>query len=136
MYEKFKNLIVLDETTELLLVHTYERIYLVKKSNNEFIFIDEMYGDPCCGIISIDNKYCIIGGYELILWVNGKSIIFEDLKDIYNIRKTSDDEYEILIDPWSENSSIWRFNVISKSLVKLRNFDKYKNEEYTDNVIW
>lgn len=30
MPEKFKNFIVLDETTELLLVHTYEKIYLVK----------------------------------------------------------------------------------------------------------
>ena len=88
------------------------------------------------GIICTDNNYCIIGGHYLFLWVDGESIRFEDLKDIYDIRKASDNEYEILTDPWSENSSIWIFNVMNKSLIKLRDFDKYRNTEYTNDVIW
>ncbi|AQX85173.1 hypothetical protein DSC47_04170 [Elizabethkingia miricola] len=134
--EEFENFIILDETPELLLGNIYEAIYLVNKNNNEFTFIDEMYGDPYCGIICTDNNYCIIGGHYLFLWVDGESIRFEDLKDIYDIRKASDNEYEILTDPWSENSSIWIFNVMNKSFIKLRDFDKYRNTEYTNDVIW
>ena len=47
--EEFENFIILDETPELLLGNIYETIYLVNKNNNEFTFIDEMYGDPYCG---------------------------------------------------------------------------------------
>ncbi len=130
---------VLSETDKFVLGYVYEKIYLTNKQTNNDQYLGDIYGDPSCGIISSDNSFCIVGGTNaLILW-DKESIKYIDDGDLYSafdIRQVNSNEVEILTDPWSENSTIWSFNIETLLKVKIRDFPGYRNKEYTDNVEW
>ena len=129
---------ILFQTEKLLLISEYEIAKLIDRLNGTVLLEEYFYGDPMCGLISIDNSWAIIAGIHLIIWTSKETKIIEDdnLKWIHSIRYKTDLIVEILIDPWSESSAIWELNTNTFDYIKIKDFDNYKNQMYTDFVVW
>lgn len=132
------NYIKLHETDEFVLGHIFEQVYLTEKTTDRVVFIGDFYGDPSCGLISRDNTWCLVGGATLILWTEMGVTEIEDsnLRWACKLRQTDTNTVEILIDPWADTSSIWEFNTHTRERTRIKNFDDYKNKEYTDDIDW
>ncbi len=130
--------IPLDENDSYVLFREYEDIFLFDKHLNTEVWRTSMYGDATCGLLGLVNEWAIVGGENLILWVNNqfKKIDDPDLNWIFDMRQIGDNEIEILIDPWSEKSSIWSFNLETLQKTKIRDFNEYRHKPYEDEVKW
>lgn len=134
---------VLFETDKLRIEHEFENAYLIEKSSGKELMFDDFYGDPECGLISMNNDWAIIAGEHLTVWRANKKknqqvvrIDDDELKWIHDIRLKTDNVIEILTDPWSEKSSIWKLNIDSLQFSKLRDFKDYFETEHTENIDW
>lgn len=129
---------ILDETPLLRLEHEYEHAQLVNKLDGLILFKDFFHGDPSCGLIAKDDTWAVVGGEHLSIWSQKKSLRITDekLKWIYAMRLKNENIIEILTDPWSEQSAIWELNTNSFEFRKIRGFDTYKGQEYTEYVVW
>lgn len=134
---------ILYETDKLRIEHEFELTYLTEKRRGKPLLIDDFYGDPCCGLISPNNDWAIIGGDHLTIWracskEKNRTVILEndDLKWIHAIRLNSKNIIEILTDPWSNRSAIWSLNINTLEYSKVRDFKDYVDIEYTENIEW
>lgn len=128
----------IDETDLYVLFKEYEDIFLFEKDSGKELWRTSMYREAYCGIIGLSNEWGIAGGEKIILWKNEKLTELEDkdLKKVHNMRQTGENEVEILTDPWSNHSAIWKFDIMTESKLKIRNFNEYTRKEYAENVIW
>ena len=135
MDDNFK---ILDETSKYLLGHIFEETYLFDKETNERYVLGSIYGDPSCGLIDQDNKWCIIGGSTLIIWTPKETIELkvDELFWACKLRQINQNDVQVLIDPWSDNSAIWQLNIMDKSYLKICEFKNYRNKEYTEQIEW
>lgn len=126
------------ETDKLKLENEFEATFLIDKKSGQTLMEDDFYGDPNCGLIDKDNKWAIVAGEHLTIWTPKKwtRINDEELKWIHSIRIKNSETVEILIDPWSDNSAIWEINTRTFDFKKIKNFEDYKDQEYSENVIW
>lgn len=133
---------VLFETDKLRIEHEFEDAYLIEKISGKELMHDEFYGDPKCGLISTNNDWAVVAGEHLTLWRANKKkkqvlrIDNEELKWIHDIRLKTENILEILTDPWSEKSAVWEFDINSTEFVKIREFKKYQDTEYTETIDW
>ena len=129
---------ILFETDKLRIENEFEATFLIDKSTGEILLEDDFYGDPQCGLIDKDNNWAIVAGEHLTIWTpeKWKRIEDEELKSIHDIRLKQENIVEILTDPWSKKSAIWELHIDSLKYRKISDFDKYKSQEYTDNVVW
>ena len=99
---------------------------------------DEFIGNPHCGLIDPDNKWAIVAGKHLTIWRPEEciKIVDEEVNWIHSIRIKDSNTVEILTDPWKRNSAIWEINPQSYKYIKVKDFNDYKNKEYSENVIW
>ena len=128
----------LDESEKFLLGNLWEMAYLINKKRKRQFCLGGGYGDPTCGIISSNSKWCIVGGSEIIIWKEGgaiNSIKDKSLNWVQDLRQTGPFEVEILIDPWSNYAAIWRLNIDSLDRYKIKQLESYTCERY-DNVEW
>jgi hypothetical protein len=74
----------------------------------------------------------------LTIWTPEKTKVIDDekLKWIHLLRFKNEEIVEILIDPWSDNSSIWEINIKTFEYRRIRDFDNYKNKEYSEIIDW
>lgn len=135
MEDKFK---ILSETNKYVLGHIYEETFLIDKVSNVKFQIGSMYGDPSCGLIDEDNNWCIVGGSTIIIWTPKETtqLNVEELHSVCQIRQITPSSVQILIDPWSDNSSIWELDVFKRTYIKIRDFLNYKDKEYTEIINW
>jgi hypothetical protein len=128
----------LNETNEYVLGHIFEEIYLVNKVTQERYGLGTMYGDPSCGLIDQDNKWCIVGGSTLIIWTTKGTteLKVSALYEACRIRQINHQTVQILIDPWADHSSIWELNILDKSYVKIGDFKNYQGKPYTEQIEW
>jgi len=128
----------IDETDLYVLFKEYEDVFLFEKDSNRELWRTSIYGEATCGLIGLSNEWLIAGGEKIILWKNEKltELEDEDLKFTHSMRQTGENEVEILTDPWSDHSAIWKFNIITESKLKIRDFNEYIGKVYTENVIW
>ena len=133
-----KNYKILAETDELILGHIFEVAFLTIKATNENVSLGDFDGDPTCGLISRTNDWCVVGGSALLIWTKNRIFKIQDesLYWVSDIRQTSENRIEVLIDPWAENAAIWEIDIVTKKKNKVKDFTDYKNKEYTDNVVW
>ena len=125
------------ETDQLKIQHESERVYLIEKRSGRKLLSDYFYGDPLCGLISPNNDWAIIAGEHLTIWKTDNQIEQnETLKWIHDIRLKSENSIEILTDPWSQESAIWKLDIDTLQLSKIRDFRDYFDCEYTDNIDW
>lgn len=129
----------LDENEKFLLGHLFEMVYLINKKRKRQICLGGCsYGDPTCGIISSNSKWCIVGGSEIIIWEESGTITFiadKPLNWVHDLRQKGTFEVEILIDPWSDQAAIWHLNIITLDRYKLKQLTPFTCENY-DNVEW
>lgn len=132
------NVIPLDEVDSYVLFSEQEEVFLFDKDINKELWRTSMYGNATCGIVGLVNDWAVVGGEYLIIWIDNvlSKIEEPDLKGIHDIRQTGDDEIEILTDPWSEKSAIWKLNLRTLNKSKIKDFNNYKEKPYQDNVEW
>jgi hypothetical protein len=132
------NYIKIYETEKFIIGHVSESAYLTDISTGQTILIGDFYGNPSCGLISNDNKWCLVGGSTLRLWTGNEVYEIKDDKLYWacKLRQTGAEKVEILVDPWADNSSVWEFNIQTRESRKIKDFDNYKDKEYTDDIEW
>ncbi|MBD8491343.1 hypothetical protein IFO69_21515 [Echinicola sp. CAU 1574] len=126
------------ETDKLKLENEFEATFLTDKKSGKTLMEDDFYGDPNCGLIDKDNKWAIVAGEHLTIWTPKKwtRINDEELKWIHSIRIKNSETVEILTDPWNDNSAIWEIDTRTFDFKKIKDFEDYKDQEYSENVIW
>jgi hypothetical protein len=136
--EPDKNFIMLAETEELILGHSFEYASLITKATYEKVSLGDFYGEPTCGLISETNDWCVVAGNKLVVWEKSKGIKNgdDDLCWIHDIRQVGPNTIEILTDPWANNSAVWELDILTGMKRKIRDFTDYKSEAYCDQVIW
>jgi hypothetical protein len=130
---------ILDKTVELMLGYYFEHAALIRKRSTEVLFEEEFYGDPTCGYISRMNDWAIIAGDHVTTWHNetGKrTIYFDERCTVHDLRYISGTQLLLLLDPWSVHASIWKIDVLTMSLQKVRDFPDYHEQEYTESISW
>ncbi|GAB5526196.1 MAG: hypothetical protein Roseis2KO_40680 [Roseivirga sp.] len=129
---------LLAETGRYSLLALYEDVYLIEKSTGHELWRTSMFGDPDCGIIAANNQWAVAGGQDLIIWFNQELSILGDvdLQWIHDLRQTGDKQIEVLIDPWSEKSAIWKFELDNSQKTKIRDFNDYKERPFKEVVTW
>jgi len=122
----------LDESPSLIIGYIYEQAYVIDRQTEVATNIGDFYGDPTCGIISLDNKWCLIAGASLAIWKPGGQVIKIDDQYLYwvvKITQVSPNEVQLLVDPsWSGQGSIWHFNIDTLERFKIR--DCNLNDEF------
>ncbi|MBC8053194.1 MAG: hypothetical protein H7Y13_09020 [Sphingobacteriaceae bacterium] len=126
------------ETSNWTVGYIYEYAYLTDKSNGTTILLGGFIYDPTCALISDENLWCVVGGDKLLIWAPNEAyeIVDDNLKNIGALRQVDSNTIHILTDPWSENSAIWEFSIRTRQRRKLRDFNDYKDKEYTEDIKW
>ena len=129
---------VITETDKLKIEFSYETAQLVNKENNEIIFQDDFYGDPTCGLIDKQNKWVVICGTHLTLWKENEVKRFEskEFRNIHQIRLKTQNQIQILTDPWDKKSAIWELDLNNNELIKIEAFKSYFGQPYCEIVTW
>jgi hypothetical protein len=123
------------QTETLALLSVSESAYLLHLDTKKVTCIDGFYGDPTCGLISLDSKWAVIGGEHLVVWNQGK-LSEIPLKWIFAFRQTDTDKIHILTDPWEITSAVWELDITTLELRQIRPFMDYLEQPYTNQVIW
>ena len=128
----------LDEIDSYVLFSEHEDIFLFDKDLNEEVWRTSMYGNATCGVLGRTSEWAVIGGEHLVIWIDNKlqEVNDPELMWAHEMRQTGDDEIEILIDPWSEKSAIWKFNLKTFSKSKVRDFKDYYDKPFEEKVNW
>lgn len=135
---------VLYKNFVFVLGHIFEAAYCCNVLTNEETGICTFDNDPTCGIVNATNDWCLVGGDSMVLktFKNRTLWWIDELKDIHDLRIVQGNTVQVLIDPWSEMSSIWEMGIdIARSrpivdLRKIKDFNDYKDQPYTDEVVW
>lgn len=81
---------ILAQSSDYMIYNEYEAVYLVNNNIPQKICIAEMYGDPSGAYISDDEKYCIIFGCGVVVYM------IEPLKDC--MEKEREKRFDFFID--------------------------------------
>jgi hypothetical protein len=129
---------IICETDKLSLEHEFEATFLFEKRTGRVLLQDDFYGDPKLGLIDSNHQWAIVAGEHLTIWTPKlwKRIDDKDLRWIHCLRVKNDHTVEILTDPWSRNASIWEIDTGSLGYKKIRDFNDYRDREYTETVDW
>lgn len=131
-----KDLTIFDQTDQLIIGGLQEKAYLYIIADKTEVPLGEYYGNPTSGIISHDNSWAVIGGYEgFSLWTP-HHITHHELSFVHDFRQISPTQCYILTDPWDKHSSIYQFDIPTLTLNKITPFTDYLDKPYTEHVIW
>ncbi|MBO9728541.1 MAG: hypothetical protein J7623_07890 [Chitinophaga sp.] len=124
------------ESKTLLMGGLYESGYLFHLDTREGAWINNFYGDPTCAVISQDEEWAAMGGYDtLTIWKPGTTFDVA-INYVFALRQTGPVSMQILTDPWREDAAIWELNVATLDIRKVRPFPDYIDQAYTDDVNW
>jgi hypothetical protein len=140
---------ILAESENFILCHEDEYVELQKKLTGGVVSVGDHFGDPTCGLIARDERWCASGGEGLVFfcrkgffWTafrsppdveNARELVIAEKDDllwlqqfadepdlnVHAMRRCSDRSLRILLDPWSSYASTWRLNIRTKQLTKL-----------------
>lgn len=113
----------------------FEDGLLFNKRSRKVTHLGWFYGDPCCGLVDKNGNWAIIGSKAVRIWAH------DEVKDLnidwaFDMRLNTDGLVEILTDPWSPDSSVWRLDPRTFEHEKIRPFQDYIGKAYTDEVRW
>jgi hypothetical protein len=133
---KINEIVKLFENDKYILGYFQESAVLWNKDSNESFHLCEHYGNPTCGLII--NSFCVIGGIGIDIYnIFDKTIMHVENKNmtyIYGMKIIDDNVIKILTDPWSDTPTIWKYDIVTNDLLKICDFDSYKNKPYQDNI--
>ena len=127
---------VLAESGNLIVVHCYEDASIYFKKTKEKFYIGDFYGDPTCALVGPDEDWVLVGGEHLTLWQGGLTASIAGIHWICGLRLVDSETVDILTDPWTSDSAVWRMTIPDRRLVKVADFPWYREKPYTDDVEW
>ncbi|MES1181632.1 MAG: hypothetical protein ABUL44_02440 [Flavobacterium sp.] len=138
------NFKTLFENTVMTVGNIFESAYCYNKLTKEELPIFQFGNDPTCALVGKNNNWCLVGGDVLVLrtWVDNTLRKIGELKNIYAFKAIETYTIQILTDPWSEQSAIWKLEIdLNKltrptSLIKLKDFRGYFDKPLTEQIEW
>jgi len=138
------NFKVLFENTVMLVGHVFEDAYCYNKLTRQEFSIFQFDNDPTCGIVGKNNDWCLIGGDVLVLrsWIDHTLRKIDGLSNVFELKAIDDYAVQVLTDPWGEDCAIWQLEInLNKlsgptSLTKVRSFNTYIGQPYSEDVDW
>lgn len=127
---------ILTENNVYKIEYEHEYVCIIEKTTNSVIFETELYGNVECGLIDTLNHWIVFGGEYLIIWTPENTYIMKDIKWVDSLRVNTSNDIEVLTDPWSDNSAIWKVSTDTFEAIKIKKFEDYKGLKYTENVVW
>lgn len=128
------------ESDTHILVNSDDNGYLLHLNKEDITYMNFFYGNPTCGLLSYDSQWAIMADSNQITVWNKDSVTKIAFIGAFDLRQISDKSIYILVDPWFENSAIWKFNVDTHEFIFVCPFTDFKdsdfNDRYTETVIW
>ena len=130
--------IILDKTDMLRLEHEFESVKLIEIKTGKSLLEDFFYGNPTCGLIDLNNNWVVVAGQHITIWTPKEvnKVESEELKDIHSLKVKNQNTIELLTDPWAKDSAIWEMCLLSLKTRKIKDFPKYRNKTYSENIQW
>ena len=131
----------LAESPHFILAHEHESAFAVDKRSGARHPVGEHYGDPCCGLISPDQDWFLVGGEGLtfldlqrgprkFLRPAGRGALV-----IHALRLEGRRRVRVLVDPWAEeHASTWELDLDRLSVSKLADGPRLVNQPYREDV--
>ncbi len=118
-----KDFFKITETECLILEGHWESIYLIDKTYNNEIHLDDLDGVVDIGIISKDNSLAITGREVILLWCNEETFTIDkkELACVEGIKLIGENIVELNIDTlkFNGNKSKWTLNTVTQELIKI-----------------
>ena len=129
---------ILAESSLFVLGHEFETVLLVDRRTGDRHAIREHYGDPCCGLIGPDDGWFVVGGAGLTYFdfQRGEQSFLRDpvLLFVHAIRLEASDRVRVLVDPWSDEASVWELDVGGSCMTKLHDGPNLRGEPFRELV--
>lgn len=80
----------------------------------------------------------LIGGKHLTVWTRERTHLIksDEFQWIHSLLSNSKNTVDILTDPWSVKSAIWKLDLSTLHLTKIRDFPDYKDRQYIETIEW
>lgn len=128
---------VLAESNDYVLEHEYETVFACRRANGECKIVGHHHSDPTCGVIAPDGSWFAAGGEGLSVFTHSGGIetfLRNPLFYVAAMKLDGNDTIRVLVDPWSDNASVWRLAPSTGKLTKLRDGPDLRNEPFQENV--
>ena len=128
----------LDTSPSFILGHEYERVILIDRHTGARHDIGRHHGDPTAGLIGPREAWFVAAGEGLTLFdfTNGIRELMRAPRcfRVHAMSMECDGTIRVLVDPWSDDASVWRLDAGRMSLVKLRDGPSMRGLPYRDDV--
>lgn len=136
---------LLHESDELMVEYAWEDVRITSKLDGKILAEYNFYGEVSVCQIDQNNKWVLLASEKIIFldmrkptYSISEIIINEgnENKFIEAVRQINEYEIEILTDPWGVSPSIYILNLKTLQYQKSRDFLKYRNKPFVDNIEW
>ena len=130
---------VLAESRHFVLMHEYERVFVLCRTTGKQVPAGAHHGDPTCGVIAADESWFVTGGegVQVFTFVDGIRDFCREPGSPFSIsamRLDDDGAVRILVDPWSDKASVWRLDPAAGALIKLRDGPDLRDVVFQEDV--
>ena len=132
---------VLAESPRYVLGHSHEQVYVLEKGTGTYREAGEHYGDPKSGIIDPQERWFLAAGEGLTFYTVQNGVVEllrgEAEADPYfvsSMRLEAEGTVRLLVDPWSDKASVWRFFPDGHRLEKLHDGPDLRREPWREEV--
>ena len=122
-----------------VLEHAYETVFVLCRATGQRTAVAFHHGDPVCGIIAPDETWFATAGEGVAVFrFDGGSTTY--LRDggtpwhVSAMRLEGSDTLRFLVDPWSDQASVWQLHPGTRHLVKLRDGPYLRDQPYRETV--
>jgi hypothetical protein len=128
---------VLAESENYVLTHEYETVFAHCRVTGKSTVVGYHHADPTCGVIAPDESWFAAGGEGISVFLHSGGVTTYLQDPVFHVsamRLEGSDNLRFLIDPWSENASVWLLNPSTGDLSKLRDGPDLRDEPYQEHV--
>lgn len=130
---------ILDESPNYVLAHEFEQVFIFDRYTGKEIPAGDHYGNPECGVIAPDESWFATAGEGIVVYSfkDGLREYFRPPKKtifITAMRFEAPDRLRFLIDPWSDEASVWWLFPTTGKLEKLHDGPDLRDEPYREDV--
>lgn len=126
----------LAESDNYLLTNEWEYPALFHKYAHKEISLKEHNGDPQCGIITHNEKWCIVGGEFLSVFsiIEETEMVLFTGKEyrIHSIKEVENGKIHVFMDPWSVEHGTWELNPDSLTIKRISEEPNLVGTPYQD----
>jgi hypothetical protein len=132
---------ILDESSNFLLWHEFEEVWLTDKRTDRKLYIGRHYGDPVQGIIGPDESWFLTAG-EGLLFLDFSRKTHEFLRGgmdgaaifVHSMRVQDEKNIRVLLDPWSDYPGTMVLHIDTLTLERISEGPSLKGEPWREEV--